>query len=389
MKRKQAKVASLVLILLVIVVACSTGKPAGRGLRSPKVSPIPGQELITGPAWETEWDRLVNAGQREGKVVIYCTLAPRVRTIISEAVKKKFGMETEFVVATPNEIVRRILNERRNQIYIPDVHIGGIIVVINDLAQAGVFDSLEPALILPEVTDTTKWLDGKLGWIQGEKNHVALQFYGYVSVSLVINTDMVKQDEIRSYRDLLAPKWNGKIIMGDPSLPSSASAWFTRTVEALGENFMRDLVKQNPLVLRDERLITEWLSHGKYSVAIGVKSDTVMEFINSGAHLKFAEPKDFAFITPGDGIVSVMNRAPHPNEAKLFINWLLSREGQTLISESADAQSRRLDVPTDKLGSARVREPGVKYTEDTVDTIGRRPQWMSLAREIFGSLSGR
>lgn len=211
----------------------------------------------------------------------------------------------------------------------------------------------------------------------------------YESPGVSINTDLVKPDEITYWNDLLAPKWKGKIIMPDPALPSAASTWFFWTTEALGKDFMYSLVKQEPRVIRDERLVSEWLAQAKYPVALAVPYTKLAEFLHAGAHIGFVKPSDYHALANGSGLLSLMNKAPHPNAAKVFINWLFTKEGQTLLSQAQDAQSRRVDVPTDKLSLAGLRNPSFKYLEETVETTRRQGQSMKLAGEIFGPLSGR
>jgi iron(III) transport system substrate-binding protein len=81
--------------------------------------------------------------------------------------------------------------------------------------------------------------------------------------------------------------------------------------------------------------------------------------------LKFgvvSEFKDYGgYVSAGFGSAMLVNKAPHPNAAKVFLNWLLAKEGQTAWSKAMGYVSRRLDVPTDHLPPYWVPKPGVKY----------------------------
>ncbi len=66
-------------------------------------------------------------------------------------------------------------------------------------------------------------------------------------------------------------------------------------------------------------------------------------------------------IEPGSGTISVMNKRPHPNATRIFINWLLSKDGQTVYAEAAGIESAREDVSKAHLGAGLIREPGKKY----------------------------
>lgn len=391
MNIRQILIISLFLIIL-IVVACSA-KTTTSSFTTPAQTPPEsdtGQKVSGKPAWELEWDKTVSAAKKEGKVVIYASsIEVEALNSVSKTFKEKFGITPEFVIGTPSETARKILTERQAGLYQPDVHIGGTVMVFTMLAPAGAFNRMDEALTLPEVKDPKFWLGGKPGWMEGDNDHIAIIFLSYVSPRMFINTDLVKQGELTSWKDLLSPKWKGKIVMADPGVPSAASNWFNWTIGVMSEKYMRDLVNQEPKVLRDERLVTEWLAQGKYPVATAVSSSKIAQFVKAGAHIGFVKPSEYRDLTVGSGLLSLMNQAPHPNAAKVFINWFLTKEGQTLFSEGQDAQSRRVDVPTDKLNPVGLREPGVKYMEDTVETIKRQGENMKLAQEIFGPLSGR
>lgn len=349
-----------------------------------------GQKAAGKQAWDLEWDKMVAAAKKENKVVIYASsIELEAINSVSKAFKEKFGITPEFVIGTPSETARKIIAERQAGLYMPDVHIGGTVMVFTMLAPAGSFQRMDEALILPEVKGPQFWLGNRPGWMEGDNDHAAIIFLSYVSPRMFINTDLVKQGELTSWKDLLAPKWKGKIVMADPGVPSAASNWFNWTVGVMGEKYMRDLVNQEPRVIRDERLVTEWLAQGKYPVATAVASSKIAQFVKAGAHIGFVKPSEYRDLTVGSGLLSLMNQAPHPSAAKVFINWFLTKEGQTLFSEGQDAQSRRVDVPTGKLHPVGLREPGVKYMEDTVETIRRQGENMKLAQEIFGPLSGR
>lgn len=152
-------------------------------------------------------------------------------------------------------------------------------------------------------------------------------------------------------------------------------------------DYMRNLAKMEPIVTRDQRLQVEWVSQGKFSIAISPNSPIVSQFKKDGAPIEQTTPREGAPVTSSSGNIALMNKAPHPKAAKLFINWLLTREGQTLFSEALGFQSARLDVPTGHLDSDKIRNPEVKYfsaiDEEFLKTL---PEYTRIAREIFGSL---
>lgn len=109
------------------------------------------------------------------------------------------------------------------------------------------------------------------------------------------------------------------------------------------------------------------------------------EFARAGATIKSLAPIEGMYLTTSSGNVALINRAPHPDAAVVFINWLLSREGQRYVSEAQLIHSARLDVPTDYLDAGRIRNPQVKYLDSQGEDFHLRgPQFAAMAREIFG-----
>ena len=201
----------------------------------------------------------------------------------------------------------------------------------------------------------------------------------------VVNTALVKPNELLSWRELLNPKWKEKIIMMDPSITGQGGKLFSTSVQTLGIDYWREFALQKPVILRDVRMINEAVAKGKYPVALGPGSDVVEEFVRAGAHVALRFPSDEAALQTGHGSFALLSNAPHPNAAKIFVNWLLSKEGMTLYSKVHNVQSARLDVPVDFLTPDRMREPGVKYLWPEVEDflVGESKLYVA-ARELFG-----
>lgn len=82
-------------------------------------------------------------------------------------------------------------------------------------------------------------------------------------------------------------------------------------------------------------------------------------------------------------LVAVANKASHPNAAKVFINWLLTMEGQTMWSEQTLMPSFRTDVPTGHANPAVIRKPGKTYLEETPETFAKRDYYLELSKRVF------
>ena len=203
---------------------------------------------------------------------------------------------------------------------------------------------------------------------------------------------MVKVDEIKSYRDLLQPRWKGKIIINDPTVAGIGGKWFSMVGRyIMNLDFMREIARQEPVILRDQRLQVDWLAKGKYPIGIAAVTDMVTEFRKAGAPLSYAEPSEGTWLGNGSGGLGLVVKAPHPNAARVFVNWMLTKEAQSIYSREYGVPSARLDVSTEGIDPVTVPKPGVKYVlgfkEETL--IGEDEYRNTVGREIFGQLIGR
>ncbi len=339
--------------------------------------------------WEADWEKTLDAAKKEGKVHIYSVASSAVRVALSKAFAAKYGITLEFVTARGSELVEKLSAERRANIYLADLYIGGSTTPTTEFKPKGFLDPLKPLLVLPEVTDSKAWYGGGLYFGDKERKYIACPILTASNNYLSVNTASVKPGEVKSYKDLLNPKWKGKIIINDPTIAGAGSRWFATVADQFtGLEYMRDLVKQEPVLTRDQRLQVETLARGKYAIAIGVQPDLQAEFVKLGAPIKTVIPEEGAWLGGGPGLISYFNRAPHPNAAKIFVNWFLSKEGQTLYSKTAQAESARLDVPNDHLDKGDLRDPGVKYFvgEDEDFLIKKTEYEKKWAKDVFGSL---
>lgn len=336
---------------------------------------------------ETEWDKLVREAKKEKKISLYSIANGEFRTPLIKLLKQKFELELEFTSGRAAELTPRLFNERKAGIYSVDVYIGGAGSLVNDLKPAGIFEPLQPRIFLPEALDPKAWWGGELTYVDKDKTIIAM--VANPSPSLTINTNLVKDDDVKSYMDLLNPRWKGKMILNDPTTPGVSQFWYVVLVsKILNVDYIRNLVKMDLIVSRDQRLQVEWLSQGKYPIAIAAQQSTVGQFRKDGAPVKLVTPKEGTHVTSSSGNMTILKNAPHPNAARLFVNWLLTKEGQTILSQATNFQSARQDVPTEHLDPDSIRKEGVKYfssiDEEFLKTF---PEYVQTAREIFGQLS--
>lgn len=319
------------------------------------------------PGWQAEWDRVLAAARKEGKVVVFGPPGAAARRALTEDFQKSFaGIEVEYTGITGSKLSPRILAERRAGQYLVDVHVGGTGTIVQSLLPERALDPVEPALILPDVLDPRKWWEGRLEFADSAGKY-NLIFTTNVRTHIAVNPKSVNKEELLSYWDLLDPKWRGKIVMDDPTLsgPGQGTAKFFLIHPSLGKEFIRRFFTEQKITLvRNERQMLEWIVRGDYLIAVSPSELHTTELKAKGLPIELIRGNHFkesSSLNVGFGSVTLMNRAPHPHAAKAYLNWLLSRAGQTDWSKGSGYPSRRLDVPRDHIDPDVLPEEGKTY----------------------------
>jgi ABC-type Fe3+ transport system substrate-binding protein len=191
---------------------------------------------------------------------------------------------------------------------------------------------------------------------------------------MAYNPNLLSPSEITSYQDLLQPRWRGKISMRDPRTAGAGQgvAKFMYMTPSLGPEYLKQLFAVGVVLSKDDRQVLDWIVRGDYLITLGQHDTTVVEMINKGLPLRQLSADDLAegsFTTAGTGTLSVFTRPPHPNAVKVYLDWLLSREGQIAWSKALGYPSRRRDVPTDHLDPATLPRPGVQYQQQYKESV--------------------
>jgi iron(III) transport system substrate-binding protein len=309
-------------------------------------------------AGAVEWNNLVDAAKKEGKVTVSLPASAEMKKQVEEQFKKRYGVEVETFTARGSSAVRRMADEFKAGVRSFDLHIGGSSSIVSGMLDEGILDPIEPWLVLPEVKDPKQWWGGHL-WVDNAKRYVYM-FQAYLTESIWYNTDLAKPAELKSYDDFLNPKWKGKIGLLDPRTPGAGDSNWSFMWDVKGEPFLKRLVQQDLLLGRDQRVLGESLAKGRLAVVTGLTYYTYLPFLKAGLPIK-ALPvlKEGTYGTGGSGNLAILKNPAHPNATKVFVNWLLSREGQELTSKALGQATRRLDVDTKWL-----RETGVIPAKD-------------------------
>ena len=318
------------------------------------------------PAWEAEWEKTVKAAEQEGQLTLYSNEG--IEGSIKDFQNKFPKVKVVLVSGRAGQLVTRLMAERRAGKDLADLaKLGTGSASALYRARPFPLQPLDSSFILPEVTDKSKWWQGKHQYADPEGKYI---FSPCVSVHidlLAYNTDMVKPSMLASYWDILNPKWKGKIGSMDPRAAGGREGG--RLIyyhPELGPQFFKRLVTEMDLVLsQDPRQAVDWLAQGKFAFLLFTSPREVLRAREKKLPIDILDPrhmKEAPVVETAASSLLLMDRPPHPNAARLFINWLLSREGQISFQKSqGSCDSSRIDISKDDVPPLSRRRDGVPY----------------------------
>ena len=188
--------------------------------------------------WQTDWEKTLAAAKKEGTVVVGIPASSELRTAISAQVQRKVRYSGRAVVG-PRAGERHAHHHgiQRGVRYFDMLVAGGATPL--SMVAAGAADDFQSYMILPEVKDPKNWWGGHI-WEDNvsSKRHV-YAFLCYTSETLWYNGSQVEPSEIRSFDDLLNPKWKGRIGFLDPRNPGSGQNTWSFLWKVKGEEFLQ------------------------------------------------------------------------------------------------------------------------------------------------------
>ena len=333
---------------------------------SPTATPKP-QAQSTAPQ-DAEWAKVFEAAKKEGTVTLYTFFFTAQAQPSVKAFEQKYPeIKLEFVPLASAVRLERLKTEQRMGNFIADTSDGSGAFQMN-LQKEGL---LQPIGNLPSVSDPQ--------WLTSPKIDPELYLLSLYPTYMTFwtNTTLVKSgEEPKKLKDLLDPKWTGKIVQIEPAT-SSMSPWmysgYTRHGRADDEYF-RKLGPQFKFITGSTLDAARALARGEAPLAWGATSAN-NPLVKDGAPNKPLVLEEGALLLPSTAL-SIVKNAPHPNAARFFFNWLLSKEGQTAIMTNQGLKSMRSDVPD-------MSPPTV--TVDWKNTVNITPDDMNYAEEVFAS----
>ncbi len=345
------------------------------------------------------WDETLAKAKKEGKLVAALGgSASRSYRPIFKYFENKFGIRTVVSTGGGTRQTDRLLAERGAGKYKVDIFMVGPTTGNRRIIANGAADPIKPLLFLPDVLDQSKWYQGRHHYSDPEERYIfALSGNAEFSpVSMRFNTDRLSikdAKKIDSVWTFLDKRFTGKIVALPPTTGGASGTYLVAGVHPdMGEKYLRRLFDPELKVhfTVDFRQIADGVAKGKYTMAIfagsaGRDIDRLgrrgLPVKNFGRMLK--KPLKERPLLQGTGSrnnLMVVNRRPHPNATKVFVNWFLSREGQTIMQTKSDRtpdQSFRNDITElGKVSPAEVRRPDIDYMTFAHDpSVAKKQIW--------------
>ncbi len=295
---------------------------------------------------QPDWEKTLTAAKKEGRVVVSIPTSAELRTELETGFRSRYpGIELELNAGRGSANINKIVEEHRAGVRSFDVHVGGTTSIITGLLANQLLEPVMPSMLLPDVRDEKNWWGGHI-WADIVKKHIYL-FSAYMTETIWHNSNLVKAGELTSWDSLLDPKFKGKIAILDPRTPGAGESTWAFLWRIKGEEYLAKLVAQEMMVGRNQRQLAEAVARGKSAISIGLSYYTYAPFIKAGLPVhSISQIKEGFYASSGSGNVVLLNNAPHPNAAKVFVNWLLAKDGQAIFSKTMGQPTRRLDVDT-------------------------------------------
>jgi ABC-type Fe3+ transport system substrate-binding protein len=287
----------------------------------------------------------VAAARQEGKLVISAPTGQLWREALQSFEQDYPGISLELTGGNSRDFWPRLFQERDAGQYLWDLRVGGPDPDVFEARDRGALDPVRPLLVLPEVMDESKWFGGFDGMYADKAKQHLPAFVASAAFNVYVNRNAIPESDLATEEQLIDPRWRGKIVLQDPRGGAGLGTTTTQ-LAAFGEDYVRQLFTQQDVVITgDNRQQAEWIVRNRYPIAIGLRMDQVRTFELQGVPVNVKGLGTPRKLSLGSGGIQLISQRPHPNAARVFVNWLLTQKVQDRIVKHVEVNSRRLDVP--------------------------------------------
>jgi iron(III) transport system substrate-binding protein len=299
--------------------------------------------LILAGAVGARADQTFDKAKQEKKAVWYTSIPLGTAQGLCNAFNaKKLGVECEVHRDGSGKLYSRWIQEAKSGIYTADV------LHTSDLSHFIELKKLNAlAAYRPRGTD-------KFNPAFWEKEN----YWGVLRASVyqpAYNTNKVKAEDVpKSWKDFLDPKWQGKLVNAHPSYSGVVSEGLGVLVDLLGWDFLDKLAAQKPRIVQSSVDTVTYVVRGEAVLSAGGNSSEVYNAIKKGEPIKAIYPVEgLPFIESPNAI---MAKAPHPNAARVFTDWLFSTEAQQfMVNEGLYSGDPNVKYPADQVPLGKIK----------------------------------
>ncbi|HEX3401048.1 MAG TPA: extracellular solute-binding protein [Acetobacteraceae bacterium] len=315
---------------------------------------------------------LVAGAQKEGQVVWYSTLiVNQIVRPMTEAFEAKYpGIKVQYSRATSSDVALKIRNEARARRVQADLFDGSNTVFL--LEEANLVAEYQPQSAAAYPAELK---DPKGRW-------TALNLFYWTSA---YNTNVVTAaDAPKTYEDLLDPKWKGKIAWTYDLTPGGPPGFVHNILTTMGTDrgmdYLRRFAAQEPVTIpAAQRVVLDKVVSGEYPLAVMILNYHATISMNQGAPVQWIRMEP---LLQSMSLISIVKGSPHPNAARLFVEFMLSDEGQKVMADNdyiPASPAVPAKVPENKPDAGHFKVNVVTPDMARDDT----PKWTATYKELF------
>jgi ABC-type Fe3+ transport system substrate-binding protein len=315
---------------------------------------------------------LIEAARKEGSLVWYSTLIINqiVRPMVAAFEAKYPGIKVDYSRAASSDVALKIVNEARARRVQSDIFDGSNTVFL--LRDPRLVTSYTPKAVESWPAE----LKGKDGtW-------TALNIFYWTSA---YNTNLVKPEDVpKTYEDLLDPKWKGKIAWTYDLTPGGPPGFVHNILSTMGQEkgmaYLRTFAEQQPVTIPGaQRVVLDHVISGEYPLCVMILNYHAAISMRAGAPVQWLKMEP---VLQTMGLVSITGNPPHPNAARLMVEFMLSEEGQKILADN-DYIPAHPGVPA-RIAELKPDAGGFKVNLVTPEMVrDQAPEWVATYKELF------